>query len=81
MTINVSKLLKIVFNLNFCQNTENSKEEFKHHNNWILALFSHLVPVYLVQKNGGKDSKKRHLCDLSGSFKGSKKIKKKDTQY
>ena len=49
------------------KNTENSKEQFKHHKQWILAYFSHLIPVYLVQKNGGKNSKKRHLCDLAGS--------------
>ena len=49
------------------KNTENSKEQFKHHKKLILDFFSHLVPVYLAQKKGGKDSKKRHLCDLSGS--------------
>jgi hypothetical protein len=49
------------------QHRENSKEQFKQHKKLILPLFSHLVPVYLVQKNRGKNSKKRHLCDLSGS--------------
>ena len=49
------------------KNTENSKEQFADQKKWILACFSHLVSVYLGQKNGEKNSKKRHLCDLSGS--------------
>jgi hypothetical protein len=64
------------------KNTENSKEQLEDHKKWILACFSHLVPLYLGQQNGEKNSKKRHLCDLSGSsmrnFRGRKKSKKKD---
>ena len=89
MSINVSKLLKIVFKLNFLsfntdtKNTENSKEQFKHHNKWILAFSPHLVPVYLVQKNGGKNQKNDicviypgHKCEIYG---GAKKLKKRPT--
>ena len=32
-----------------------------------LLYFTYLVPVLSVKKNGGKISKKRLLCDLSGS--------------
>ena len=50
------------------KNAENLKKYLKHHKNWISANFLHLVPVYLVKKNGVKNSKNRHLRDLSGIF-------------
>jgi hypothetical protein len=45
---------------NDTNNTENSKKQFKNHKKRILACFSHLVPVYVGQKNGEKNSKKNH---------------------
>ena len=56
------------------KNTENSKEQFEDHKKWILACFSHLVPVYLGQENGEKKLKKNEICVIYPVSSGNSMI-------
>ena len=70
VSVYISKCLEIVENcfqgnlfttITDTKNTENSKKQFKEDKKWILACFSHLVPVCVVQKNGVK-IQKNEIC-------------------